>query len=146
TIGNQVKLLINGETKFREFLQSLREAVHSIHLEYYIFEMGTIGSEVMQIIEEKAKSGVLVRLVADSIGSPALVRSLSKRQDCCFVFDRCSSVSVSALGDSNYRCRHKIAVIDVEIGYIGGINISDSCLNPPENKTPVVWRDTALRI
>src|SRR5690606_15617163 len=53
TTGNSVKLLINGEEKFPEFLKSLREACHSIHLEYYIFEMDTIGKEILHILEEK---------------------------------------------------------------------------------------------
>src|SRR5690606_33170852 len=72
TIGNKVKLLNNGEEKFPEFLASLRNARHSIHLEYYIFDVDKIGKEVVQILEEKAKEGIFVRLLLDSIGSPRL--------------------------------------------------------------------------
>lgn len=146
TTGNQVKLLINGEEKFQSLLHSLRAAEHSIHLEYYIFEMGTIGREVIQILEEKAKNGVFVRLLIDSIGSPALVKYLSKRKDLCFEFRRFSPVSFASLGNSNYRNHRKIAVIDGKIGYIGGINIADRYSNRPENNNPVFWRDTAVRI
>lgn len=146
TTGNSVKLLINGEEKFPEFLTSLREARHSIHLEYYIFEVDTIGKEVLSILEEKAQEGIFVRLLVDSIGSPALVRHLSRRKDLSFEYHRFLPVTFTSMGSSNYRNHRKIAVIDGEIGYIGGINISDRYINDPANNNPVFWRDTALKV
>lgn len=146
TTGNQVKLLINGEEKFPEFVKSLREAQHSIHLEYYIFEMGDIGREVLEILEKKAENGIFVRLLIDSIGSPALVKYLSKRKDLCFEFRRFLPVTFTSLGNSNYRNHRKIAVIDGRVGYVGGINISDRYINKPGNGNPIFWRDTAVKI
>ncbi|NGM66661.1 cardiolipin synthase [Sphingobacterium sp. SGR-19] len=146
TTGNSAKLLINGEGKFPDFLKSLREARHSIHIEYYIFEVDTIGKEVLHILEEKAREGVFVRLLVDSIGSPTLVRHLARQKDLNFEYRRFLPVTFTSMGSSNYRNHRKIAVIDGEIGYIGGINISDRYINDPANNNLVFWRDTSLKI
>ncbi|PRD55743.1 cardiolipin synthase [Sphingobacterium gobiense] len=146
TTENSVKLLINGEEKFPDFLKSLRGACHSIHLEYYIFEMGTIGREVLHILEEKAKEGVFVRVLVDSIGSPAFIKYLAKRKDWGGEFRGFLPVTFTSLGSSNYRNHRKIAIIDGKIGYIGGINISDRYINTPTNNNPLFWRDTSLKI
>src|SRR5690606_33304340 len=55
-------------------------------------------------------------------------------------------VTFASMGSSNYRNHRKIAVIDGEIGYIGGINISDRYINDPANNNVVFWRDTSLKI
>jgi len=146
TTGNSVKLLINGEEKFPDFLQSLREAQHSIHLEYYIFEVDSIGKEVLHLLEEKAREGIFVRLLVDSFGSPALVRHLSRKKDLGFEYHRFLPVTFTSMGSSNYRNHRKIAIVDGKIGYIGGINISDRYINDPSNNNSIFWRDTSLRI
>src|ERR1700761_8661816 len=56
--GNEVKLLINGEGKFPEVLDALRNAKHHIHIEYYIFEDGDIAEEIKDILVQKVKEGV----------------------------------------------------------------------------------------
>ncbi len=42
--NNRVDLLINRKEKFPAILQSLREAKHHIHVEYYIYENDVIGN------------------------------------------------------------------------------------------------------
>ena len=46
-------------------------------------------------------------------------------------------------GQMNYRDHRKIIVIDGAIGYLGGINISDSYVNANNDR---YWRDTHLRV
>lgn len=146
TTGNRVKLLINGEKKFPELIASLREAQHSIHLEYYIFEVDTIGIQILDILEEKAREGVFVRLLVDAIGSPALVKYLAKRKNWAGEYRYFLPVTFTSLANSNYRNHRKIAIIDGKTGYIGGINISDRYINCEENRNAVFWRDTSLKI
>ena len=146
TTGNCVKLLINGEEKFPDFIKSLHGAKHSIHLEYYIFEVDTIGKEILGILEAKAREGVFVRLLIDGIGSPALVRHLSRRKDLNFEFRSFFPVTFTSMGNSNFRNHRKIGIIDGEIGYIGGINISDRYINQRGDSAAVFWRDTSLKI
>ena len=46
TNNNKVKLLLNGEEKFPEVLESLALAKNHIHIEYYIFEDDHIGNQI----------------------------------------------------------------------------------------------------
>lgn len=145
TLYNEVKLLINGEEKFEYLLQSLEDATQSIHLEYYIFEMDTIGREVLDILKRKHQEGVEVRLMVDSFGSPALVRYLRRSKEIHFEWHAFRPVTFASLANSNYRNHRKIAIIDGEEAFIGGINISDRYINSTE-KQGVYWRDTSVRI
>ena len=143
TLHNDVTLLINGEQKFPLFLQSLTEAKHSIHMEYYIFELDGIGRQVLDLLEKKAQQGVEVRLIVDSFGSPKLVRYMRNRKS-NIEFQPFLPVTFTSLANSNYRNHRKIAIIDAETAYIGGINISDRYINT--GNTKLYWRDTSVKI
>ena len=79
TTNNTTKLLINGEEKFPEVLEALRNAKHHIHVEYYIYEDDEIGRAIEQIMIEKANSGVEVRFIYDDFGSASIRKTLVKR-------------------------------------------------------------------
>ncbi|MGM1430908.1 cardiolipin synthase [Sphingobacterium lactis] len=144
TLNNEVTLLVNGEEKFPLFLQSLEEAKHSIHLEYYIFDLDNIGTKVLDLLEKRASEGIIVRLIVDSFGSPKLVRYMRKKKDSKIQFQAFLPVTFTSLANSNYRNHRKIAVIDGFTCYIGGINISDRYINP--NEFGLYWRDTSVKV
>lgn len=144
TLDNEVQLLINGEEKFKYLLEDLAAARHSIHMEYYIFELGTIGRQVLDLLNRKAEEGVKVRLIVDSFGSPDLVKYMCKQKDSKIEFHAFLPVTFTSLANSNYRNHRKICVIDGMIGYVGGINISDRYINSAEKKN--YWRDTSVRV
>ncbi len=146
TLDNDVRLLINGETKFDSLKIDLAQARHSIHMEYYIFELDSIGLEILNIMEQKASEGVAVRLIVDSFGSPDLVKYMERVKGSKILFQAFLPVTFTSLANSNYRNHRKIAVIDARIGYIGGINISDRYSNDPGLENKIYWRDTSLRV
>src|SRR5690606_20470534 len=69
TINNNVEILKNGENKFKLLLADLKMAKNSIHMEYYIFRDDNIGMQIIDILCDKAKEGVKVRLSIDDVGS-----------------------------------------------------------------------------
>lgn len=144
SLKNRVDVLVNGEEKFEELLSSLRSAQHAIHLEYYIWELDEIGNKVLNILQEKANSGVKVRVIVDAFGSPKLVRYMMSRRKEKIEFQAFLPIRFTSLGNSNYRNHRKIAIIDGKVGYVGGINISDRYLNADTGR--LYWRDTAIRI
>src|SRR5690606_38472273 len=146
TLANGVTLLINGEEKFKSLKADLLAAKHAIHLEYYIFMPDNIGLEVLDILERKANEGVIVRLIVDSFGSPELVKYMRRRKDSKIHFQPFLPVTFTSLANSNYRNHRKLAVIDANVGYVGGINICDKYINTPETNPKFYWRDTAVRI
>lgn len=146
TLENEVRLLVNGDEKFEALKADLKNAKHSIHMEYYIFEPDHIGLEILNILEEKAAVGIRVRLIVDSFGSPDLVKYMRHVKTSRIDFHAFLPVTFTSLANSNYRNHRKIVVIDGIIGYVGGINISDKYSNAPILKNAVYWRDTSLRV
>lgn len=146
TLNNSVRLLVNGEEKFEALKNDLRNAKHSIHMEYYIFQPDHVGLEILNLLEEKATEGVKVRLIVDSFGSPDLVKYMRRMKTSRIDFHAFLPVTFTSLANSNYRNHRKIVVIDGMIGYVGGINISDRYSNTSSNRTASYWRDISLRI
>ncbi len=144
--GNKIKLLINGEEKFPEVIKALKEAKHHIHLEYYIYENDTIGTEIENILISKAKEGVIVRFIYDDFGSPNINKKMEKRlKDAGVEVFPFQKVLFYILANRlNYRNHRKIIVIDGKTAFTGGINVSDRYINNASKK--LYWRDTHIRI
>ena len=148
TGSNKVKLLLNGENKFPEVLEALKEARNHIHIEYYIFENDHIGNQIKDILIQKAKEGVKVRFIYDDFGSRSIRHNIVKELIAggveAYPFFKIFFIALS--NRTNYRNHRKIIVIDGCTGFVGGINVSDRYINKAENNNPVFWRDTSVRI
>jgi len=144
-LNNRVDLLINGEQKFPALIRALEEAQHHIHLEYYIFEIDRIGQQILDILKAKAREGVEVRLLVDAFGSPRLAKQAKKLRKEGIEVAVFLPVDFSSLADSNYRNHRKLALVDGQIAFVGGINIDDRYINSAEGKGKY-WRDTSVRI
>lgn len=144
TINNEVKLVKNGDAKFKLLLEDLKKAKHHIHLEYFIIRDDIIGTEVLNLLCDKAKSGVEVRVIIDDVGSSITSKMKHKLRESGVEMHSFMPVLFSRFtGQMNYRDHRKIVVIDGEIGYVGGINISDNYVNAHNKR---YWRDTHVRI
>ncbi len=148
TANNSVKILVNGENKFPEVLNALKEAKHHIHLEYYIYEDDEIGREIEQILMQKAKEGVAVRFIYDDFGSRRIRRTLARRlsENGVKAFPFLRIYFIALANRLNYRNHRKIIVIDGKTAFVGGINVDDRYINKENNKKKIFWRDTHLRI
>lgn len=147
TANNSVQLLKNGEEKFPEVLNALKNAKHHIHMEYYIYEDDEIGRKIEKVLIQKAKEGVEVRFIYDDFGSASIRKNLAKRLRAngvsAFPFYKIKLIKFA--NRLNYRNHRKIIVVDGTISFVGGINISDKYDNTqPGNK--LFWRDTHLKI
>lgn len=145
TLNNEVKILKDGDEKFENLLKDLKAAKHHIHVEYYIVKDDVIGAEVLNILCDKAKEGLKVRLIYDDVGSKISSKMKRNLSDSGVKHHAFMPVLFSRLtGKMNYRNHRKIAILDGKVAYVGGINISDNYLN--NNQTKRFWRDTHLRI
>ncbi|WP_299390438.1 cardiolipin synthase [uncultured Gelidibacter sp.] len=145
TTYNSVDIIKNGENKFKVLIKDLKNAKKHIHMEYYILRDDKIGLEIIDILCAKAKEGVKVRLSIDDVGS-SVSRKNKKRMGANGV-EWHSFMPVlfpGFTGKMNYRNHRKIVVIDGQVGYIGGINVSDTYVNYDDS--PDYWRDTHLRL
>ncbi len=144
--NNRVDILNNGERKFPKLLEKIQNARNHIHLEYYIFENDGIGTKIIELLCEKAKSGVEVRLIVDALGSNHLSASaIQKMNQSGVQFKVYNPVIFSSLANKvNYRDHRKIVIVDGETGFVGGINIADRYIN--DANSTHFWRDTHCMI
>ena len=145
--NNNVTVMVNGEAKFPDVFESLRNAKHHIHIEYYIYENDTIGNELAQILIEKAKEGVEVRFIYDDFGSSGIRKNIAHqlREAGVEAYPFYKIKLIMLANRMNYRNHRKIIVVDGTIGYIGGINVSDKYINNDKDDK-LYWRDTHLKI
>ena len=148
TLANNVEVLRNGEEKFPKLLEDLKNAHNHIHLEYYIFIDDELGNQIIDVLIDKAKSGLEVRVIFDSVGSFKLSgnRISQMREAGIDVFEYLPVRFPRFANRMNFRNHRKIVVIDGHIGYVGGINIEKKYDNRYLKENPYYWRDTSLRI
>ena len=146
--GNDIKIFTNGKDKIEALKKDLLSAKYSINIEYYIFADDKVGKDIMKILCQKAKEGVDVRFIYDSIGSRHAPRRFFNQLKKAggrvgeffppFMHFRLINLKL------NYRNHRKIVVIDGRVGYTGGINIRNDHMG--EHKKLKPWRDTHIRI
>lgn len=146
SFNNSVEIFTTGEEKFRALFADLRKARHYILLQYYIFSDDELGRRMADLLIEKAREGVSVKVIYDHVGSFSTKSSFFKRMRREGVdvhpFFRVSFPKLASR--INWRNHRKIVVIDGEVGYIGGMNIAMRYAAGSE-KGPA-WRDTHLRV
>ncbi len=143
--GNNITIFTTGKEKFESFKRDLQNAEHYIHLQYYIFENDIIGNEISNILIEKARQGVKVRVIYDHVGCFNVGNAFYKRMIEAGVevkpFMRVTFPQFATR--INWRNHRKITVIDGLVGYIGGMNIADRYINGGKFAK---WRDTHIKI
>ncbi|MGM8366518.1 cardiolipin synthase [Virgibacillus sp. W0181] len=146
TQDNDVEIFTDGIDKFSSLVQDLEKAEDHIHLLYYIIRHDQLGTRIADVLIKKAHEGVEVRVLYDDMGSRLLNKKFIHRL-------RAAGIHVDAFFPPkipkvnfkiNFRNHRKLAIIDGEIGYIGGFNIGDEYLG--KNERFGYWRDTHLRV
>lgn len=142
--NNYTEILNNGDVKFARLLTELRAAQKFIHMEYFIIKEGKVFDDIIEILIEKSKSGVEVRILYDDFGCMDLSKSVINRLEQSGIKTSCfNKIDFKLFRPSiNYRNHRKIVVIDNRVGFVGGINIGDEYvhLDPYYG----FWRDTHL--
>lgn len=142
--GNLVRVLTNGRACFDALEEAVRAARHHVHFEFYIFEPDQTGTRFRDLLAERARAGVQVRLLVDAVGSLSLsddfLAPLRRAGGEVGVFN---SVTFARFRPLNFRNHRKIVVIDGSVGFTGGLNIGDEYLGRSDTGA---WRDTHLRV
>jgi len=145
TEHNKVDVYTNGSDTFAAMKDAIRNACDSIHLESYIIEDDKIGNEIKDLLIEKAREGIEVRVIYDDVGSWSLPKKYVKElQEAGVEIYPFAKVRMLLLNTKvNYRNHRKVLVVDGCIGFLGGINIADRYVDGGKFGT---WRDTHMRI
>ena len=143
---NTLEILQNGVEKYARLLADLKAAQHSIHMEYFEWSSDDFMQEVKQILLERAKAGVEVRVVYDPWGCLLMLNWRYVREMNAGGVKMLPWSRLYAIHTISYRSHRKIAVIDGKIGYTGGLNMSEEYLNGPKDGHFTGWRDTHVRV
>jgi cardiolipin synthase len=136
--GNRITLLRCGAEFFPALEKAIDEARHEIYLQTYIFEDDESGLRIAEAFKRAAARNVKVCVLIDGFGSMGIskkfVRELREaRVNVLFYRPKISPFSFKR---SRLRRLHsKIAVMDGQVAFVGGINIIDD-LNRPGGEGP----------
>ncbi|WP_156354084.1 cardiolipin synthase [Blautia glucerasea] len=135
-----------GEDKFKEMLIQLEKAEKFIFLEYFIVNEGEMWGKILEILVQKAKEGVDVRMLYDGTCELSTLphdypKRLQKLGIKCKMF---APIKPFVSTHYNYRDHRKILVIDGKVAFNGGINLADEYINTYEKYGH--WKDTAVMV
>lgn len=142
----ETKYFSSGEAMFQQLLLDIQSAKHFIFLEYFILEQGKMFDAVVDLLEQKAKEGVHVRLIYDDVGCiktlpPKYYKKIQAKGIHCACFNPFRPFLSIIMNNRDHR---KIFVIDNKIAYTGGVNLADEYINEVERYG--YWKDAAIRI
>ncbi|MEX8193726.1 cardiolipin synthase [Comamonas guangdongensis] len=126
--ASAMQLLVGGAATFDAIAEAVSAARHHVHLEYYIYEPDQTGTALRDLLIEKARAGVQVRLLVDALGSKKLnAKFLQPLLDAGAEVARFHDAKVGRRLRPviNFRTHRKILVCDGKVGFVGGVNVTD---------------------
>lgn len=143
--AQDIEIFTDGKSKLDRLIEDIKNAQHHIHVEYYIYRNDATGQRLTEALIEKAQEGVTVRLLYDFVGSALHQRRFFKHMSDSgiHVYPYLPVAFPLFTSKENYRNHRKIIIIDSNIGYVGGMNISD---NYTIGTKIGLWRDTHFRM
>lgn len=154
--GNLVSVVSDGPKTFAAFSEAIAAAEHHIHVETYIFADDDLGRSYAELLSEKRRQGVEVRVLYDGVGSlmsePTIFDDMRAAGVEVLAFRPLASVGGLLSGKMNNRDHRKLLIVDGRIAFAGGINISGtynhgSSLRPGRDKgLDDGWRDAEVRV
>lgn len=142
---NRVDILTNGAQFYPAMRDAILQAQASVHLEAYIFQPGEAADMLIGAMAARAREGMAVRLVLDSIGSAGLGRARARRlreAGCRLFFYQ--PIAWYRLHRLNNRTHRELLIVDGRIAFTGGAGVADWWYRP-DGRRPA-WRDTMFRM
>ena len=160
-VGNKASLLRDGPTTYNAMFAAIGGAKDFVLMETYIIEDDEIGKKFSDLLIEKSRQGIEVALMYDSAGSFSTPREFFDRLTAAGIkvqeFNPVNPLNAKNGWQFNQRDHRKLLVVDNQIAFVGGINISSVYssgsnpgakrvrpLEPGKDATP--WRDTHLQL
>lgn len=143
--GNRIDLLENGDQIFPSMLAAIRAAKQTVNMEFYIYWDGEIARTFAELLAEKARAGVAVKIVLDAVGSAPMSKEMID-------FMRGNGVDLEwyhpirwyTLSRVNHRTHRKLLIVDGRVGFTGGVGIADEWLGNAQDSDH--WRETMVRV
>jgi len=148
-------LLVDGIATYEAMFAAIENARNHINIETYIIDDDEIGHRFVELLIRKQRSGVQVNFIYDSVGAintpRAFFQPLIDSGVNVLEFNPINPLLTRKGWEVNLRDHRKLLIVDGQIAFVGGINISSvyssssfGRFKAAKNKLP--WRDTHVRI
>jgi len=137
--GNRVELLVDGDEFYPALYEAISGARSSVHVQTFILSRDNTGRELLDRLAERARAGVEVRLLYDRFGSFAahVLRFFEPARQAGVRMHSISQANpFKGRFQINLRNHRKLAVIDGNLGFVGGINFDDKNLRTYTEGSP----------
>jgi cardiolipin synthase len=138
--AREFEVLPTGAEAFDRLLADLASAERFVHMQYFIWERDELTSRITEVLLDRLRHGVEVRITYDWIASIPFRKDELRRLQAAGAKRTADVTSITHL---NYRNHRKMTIIDNENSYTGGINIGQEYIDGGM-KFPT-WRDTMVR-
>lgn len=143
--GGTVSILNNGDEFVPALLESIHQAQRTINFTVYIWSDGTFSDALLRALEQKQREGVAVRVLLDGLGSmkvsdddfKPLIAAGGKVQ-------KFRTPKFGQLTRFHRRNHRRSIVIDGEVGFTGGMAVSDVWLGHAQDEEH--WRDLMFKV
>lgn len=146
--ADSVELLGDPGEAFDAMEASIRAAHHRIHALFYIWRDDATGERLMDLLCERARAGVKVRLLVDDFGS--IGTPLRHFRKLVAAGGQVARFAPLKLRIARYRHRvdfrnhRKLLCVDGELGFCGGLNVGDEYRG--QTREGRAWTDLFVRM
>ncbi len=143
---SHIKYFSLGDDMLAPLLDELKKAKHFIFIESFIINPGFFWNSVLEILKEKVRNGVEVRVMYDGMGCLGLLpddypQILAHYGIRCQAFAPIKPILSTYQNNRDHR---KITVIDGKVAFSGGINFADEYINRRERFGH--WKDAGIMV
>lgn len=146
--GNRFQLLTTGEDAYAALRDMIHKAKRSIDCEFYIVANDPVGTAFVELLADRARAGVRVRLLVDYFGG------LSRPRDALRKLEEAGGEVLLSLpflglpgsGRINLRNHRKTLIVDDCSAFAGGMNIGLDYMSLGDGSAPAQWTDLSFLI
>jgi len=140
--GNRATVYQNGQV-FEELKNRIKAAQHTVHLESFVWTAGKLELEFVEVLSERARAGVQVRVLLDAVGamdgSEEAFEAMKQAGVKLHLYCRPHWWNLRRF---NHRTHRKLLIVDGSFAYTGGHGISDLWMGNAEDAKH--YRDTGI--
>ena len=146
TEGNRVTFLRGGDEAYEAVLSLIGSARDHLHAQFFILDVDPVGRRFIQALAARAREGIRVRLLLDSVGSWRALRRTVRplREAGGEVAAFMPAFPLHRRWSAHLRNHRKLLIADGRKAFTGGMNIGNKYMGPRISKEQ--WRDIAAVI
>lgn len=128
-LENKVTLLLDGPATYQAMFAAMRQAKHTINVEFYIIQDDETGGKFADLLLERRATGVQINVIYDSLGAFKTPKKYFDRLRDAGIrvveFNPVNPLAARKPWKLNHRDHRKLLIVDGRTAFLGGINIDD---------------------